>query len=86
MKFRKKPVVIEAARFVTVNQAAAFIRTNGGSCHLRPPGAIGIETLEGVMWAGVGDWIIKGVVGELYPCKDQIFRTTYEPVDGKDSE
>lgn len=41
-----------------------------------------IETLEGRMRANIGDWIITGVAGEHYPCKDEIFRATYEPVDG----
>lgn len=41
-----------------------------------------IETLEGRMRANIGDWIITGVAGEHYPCKDKIFRATYEPVDG----
>ena len=40
-----------------------------------------IQTLEGDMQAGRGDWLIKGVRGEFYPCKDDIFRQTYEPVD-----
>jgi hypothetical protein len=40
-----------------------------------------IETLEGVMKANVGDWIIKGVKGELYPCKPDVFEMTYEPVE-----
>lgn len=40
-----------------------------------------IDTLEGVMMAGAGDWLITGVAGERYPCKDDIFRRTYEPVD-----
>jgi hypothetical protein len=40
-----------------------------------------IETLEGVMRAEVGDWIIRGVKGEFYPCKPDIFAATYEPVD-----
>lgn len=39
-----------------------------------------IATLEGVMQAKPGDWIIRGVQGEFYPCKDEIFRATYEPV------
>lgn len=39
-----------------------------------------VDTLEGTMHAEAGDWIIKGVNGELYPCKDDIFRKTYEPV------
>jgi hypothetical protein len=40
-----------------------------------------IETLEGTMRAQPGDWIITGVKGEIYPCKDDIFRATYEPAD-----
>ena len=40
-----------------------------------------IETLEGNMQASAGDWLIKGVRGEFYPCKDDVFRQTYEPVD-----
>ncbi len=40
-----------------------------------------IITLEGVMTAEPGDWIITGVRGEQYPCKDEIFRMTYEPID-----
>jgi len=41
-----------------------------------------IETLEGTMKANKGDWIIKGVKGELYPCKPDVFEMTYEQVDG----
>ena len=44
-------------------------------------GMLIISTLEGEMEAKIGDWIIKGVKGELYPCKDDIFRATYEPVE-----
>lgn len=40
-----------------------------------------VKTLEGTMTCGVGDWMITGVEGEQYPCKDSIFRKTYEPVD-----
>ena len=40
-----------------------------------------IETLEGVMKADKGDWIIKGVKGELYPCKPDVFKMTYEEVE-----
>lgn len=39
-----------------------------------------IDTLEGPMMASVGDWIIKGIEGEFYPCKDSVFRNKYEPV------
>jgi hypothetical protein len=41
---------------------------------------IDIETLEGTMHANKGDWIIKGVKGEIYPCKPDIFNMTYEPI------
>ena len=42
-----------------------------------------IDTLEGKMIGGVGDWLITGVKGEQYPCRDDIFRATYEPADGE---
>ena len=45
-------------------------------------GSFRIATLEGVMHARPGDWIIRGVAGEFYPCRDDIFRATYEPVEG----
>lgn len=47
--------------------------------HQGDPGHLSIRTLEGVMRADVGDWIIKGVEGEIYACKDVVFRQTYEP-------
>lgn len=49
---------------------------------VRTEEAVDIATLEGVMHASPGDWIITGVVGERYPCRDDVFRATYEPVDG----
>lgn len=45
-------------------------------------GPMQISTLEGVMQANPGDWIITGVKGEMYPCKPDIFEATYEPADG----
>jgi hypothetical protein len=45
-----------------------------------------LDTLEGVYGATVGDWIIKGVENELYPCKDSVFRATYDPVTTPDQE
>ena len=45
------------------------------------PAHIAIDTLEGVMRASAGDWIIRGVQGEFYPCKPDIFAATYEPVE-----
>lgn len=80
--YRKKPVAVEARQLTVFNldeleewcgghvigfQQAAKYRT------------IAIPTLEGVMQAAIGDWIIKGVKGEFYPCKPDIFEATYEP-------
>ena len=78
-KFRKKPVVIEAVLWTgrNVEEVNAFI--NEGQDEETLPGRpIVIETLEGDVTAQVGDWIIKGVAGEFYPCKPNIFEQTYE--------
>lgn len=62
-----------------------FFETDDGDRTVEPPPLLGlrtvalIETLEGVMRAEVGDWIIRGVKGELYPCKPDIFEATYDP-------
>jgi hypothetical protein len=85
-KFRKKPVEIQAMRYVHERpQDAApvlsWIRSGGGSADFDPAsGAVLIITLEGLMSARSGDWIIRGVQGEFYPCKPGIFDATYEPV------
>lgn len=76
-KFRKKPVVIEAIRFNGENFADVG-RFMGGALHTRDMTDVIIHTLEGEMTASPGDWIIKGVKGELYPCKPDIFDQTYE--------
>lgn len=52
----------------------------------RGVGYLAIKTLEGEMTANPNDWIIKGIKGELYPCKPAIFEATYEPTDNKDGE
>lgn len=84
MKFRKKPVVIEAEHFTKENKDRAF---NFITCNHYPDWdsdgneTIRIETLEGEMTATLGDWIIRGVKGEFYPCKPDIFEATYEPVE-----
>lgn len=84
MKYRKKPVVIEAEHFTEENKNIAF---NFITCncyaefnHNGMP-RLKIETLEGEMTAELGDWIIKGVKGEFYPCKPDIFEATYEKVE-----
>ena len=83
-QFRKKPIVIEAWQYKparnhlprwlvdALNSGLAW--EQGGDVPY-----ITIKTLEGEMRASAGDWIIKGVKGELYPCKPEIFAATYEP-------
>lgn len=90
MKYRKKPVVVEAIQFrgdSNKYEVAEFFKGSG-------PFTVGfiwddlthttvglsIQTLEGVMRANVGDYIIKGIKGEFYPCKADIFEKTYELV------
>ena len=78
MKFRKKPVVIEAVQFNhNFDEIERFV---GGDAEARG-GKLLIATLEGPMWADHLDWIIQGVKGEFYPCKPDIFELTYEKVD-----
>lgn len=102
MKFRKKPVVIEAMQWDGSEKAAASIMNwistadgvvtwrkemlelrapNGELSQLAAPTHLRIRTLEGTMMALTGDWIIKGVKGEFYPCKPDIFEATYERVE-----
>jgi len=79
MKFRKKPVVIDAIQFTGENGMEIVHFADGR--YVSPDGdALIIYTLEGNMRADVGDWIIKGVKGECYPCKPDIFEATYEAV------
>lgn len=84
MKFRKKPVIIEAMQ-ITESNVIEVVDWMGDIFPLAwrewPPIHIEIPTLEGVMKANIGDWIIKGVKGEFYPCKPDIFELTYEKVD-----
>lgn len=87
-KFRKKPVVIEARQFdgtkESANHILAWIGSHGANAkradNTEPDEGIVIATLEGNMIAIPGDWIIMGVKGEFYPCKPEIFKTTYEAV------
>jgi hypothetical protein len=89
MKFRKKPVVIEAMQFKfgmdseAVNQfigdsSQEFSFTTGDGESLI---GIEIETLEGTMAVSPDDWIIKGIKGEFYPCKPDIFAASYEAAE-----
>jgi hypothetical protein len=97
--FRKKPVVIEAMRYDATTYTAVqdwmarHGTTPGMGSQTRnyspeyPEGwdypTLEIPTLEGTMTASVGDWIIKGVKGEFYPCKPDIFEATYERVEAQ---
>ena len=81
-KFRKKPVVIEAVQWTGNNreEMEKFI-PNTILAKKNVEKELAIGTLEGVMTASKNDWIIKGVHGEYYPCKPDIFEKTYELVD-----
>lgn len=86
MKFRKKPVEIEAIKYQTElgnNRVMNWLAQQGANVKdwLFFDGEITIATLEGKMKISDGDWIIKGVAGEFYPCKPDIFEKTYEPVE-----
>lgn len=98
MRFRKKPVVVEAFQMTAerrmdnsewpnwLNEAwnkqesepGALFRQNMDA---EMPDLLCIKTLEGIHLVSWGDWIIRGVKGELYPCKPDIFEATYEPAD-----
>lgn len=91
MRFRKKPVEIEAVQWdgqgIASGAAPEWFRramwlpkgTAGGIS--RQAAELVISTLEGEMRALPGDWIIRGVAGEVYPCKPKIFAATYEAVE-----
>lgn len=90
MKFRKKPVVIEAFQYGIDNQPAWFrdkVSSDDIICYCKyglliPKNCFcEIKTLEGTMTANYSDYIIQGVNGEIYPCKADIFDKTYEPVE-----
>lgn len=80
MKYRKKPIIIEAIQFTgkNKNEIAKFVGKSFMEWINHPE--IGIATIEGNMHAKPNDWIIKGVKGEFYPCKPDIFEQTYEKV------
>ena len=88
-KFRKKPVVIEAVQLRWGNWSEMCDHAGVGNlADGKPMGrllegdkiGLDIPTLEGIMTATEGDWVIKGIMGELYPCKPDIFEATYEEV------
>jgi len=80
MLFRKKPVVIEAVQYIppATQLTGGFLKDC--DCWINSEGALVIHTLEGDHIANPNDWIIRGVKGEFYPCKPDIFEQTYELV------
>lgn len=100
LKWRKKPVVIEAWQFMGHTLGAPdWIQTGWFYEEIIPPHPgdprkqqvrgspfVNIPTLEGTMRANIGDWIIKGVKGEVYPCKPDIFEATYESAASEDGK
>lgn len=88
-RYRKKPVEIEARQITGPEVIPDIAEWCGGDPFTltRPeygvvgPHGIAIDTLEGTMHAEWGDWIIRGVQGEFYPCKPEIFEATYEAVE-----
>jgi len=92
-KYRKKPVVIESMQWTGKNHrdmhdflegdSDAYLQRDGDNFyinHLQVNGGLIIKTLEGEHKANIGDYIIKGIQGEFYPCKPDIFEKTYELV------
>jgi hypothetical protein len=76
--FRKKPVEIQAIQFNgNFEEIEQFV---GGDAEFRN-GQLTVATLEGPLRASRGDWIIRGIEGEFYPCKPDIFAATYERVE-----
>jgi len=84
MKYRKKPVVIDAIEWDGFDHTLRNIRrmapAGKRAVKLAPGGGIAIVTLEGEMRANIGDFVIRGIRGELYPCKPDIFHATYDRV------
>lgn len=89
-KYRKKPVTIEAFRLGVDPYLPDWFMDKVTTCDITTHGGINwgdpilscdIKTLEGVMVAQQGDYIIRGIKGEIYPCKPDIFEATYELVE-----
>lgn len=93
IRYRKKPIVVEAVRVGEILRHLTNAATGWKALPVWLRKAydegkvlfcatyVVVKTLEGEMEGGHGDWLIQGVQGEIYPIKDKIFRTTYEPVD-----
>lgn len=80
MRYRKKPVVIEAIQY-TGNNFEEILNAFGYLYAPEKDPNIYVPTLEGTMRCKIGDYLIRGVRGELYPCAKDIFEETYEEVE-----
>lgn len=81
MKFRKKPVVIDAIQWTGNSQDLNAHEISKWASYRVMSDKAFFNTLEGEMCARPGDWIIRGIQGEIYPCKPDIFEATYEAVE-----
>ncbi|WP_105106949.1 hypothetical protein [Streptococcus suis] len=81
MRYRKKPVIVDVVRWNSKNYFDVIRLTGRKDIRFFDDGSCIIPTLEGNVVAQKGDYIIKGVRGECYPCKPDIFTETYELVD-----
>jgi hypothetical protein len=86
IRFRKKPVEVEAIQYTGEDSFFVMLDTWGeqiGSAfdHFGNGGRLCVNTLEGPVYAKIGDWIVKGIAGEFYPVKPAIFQETYEQVE-----
>ena len=86
--FRKIPVEVEAIQFTEENADALVEFGAGAILHMRAADQLRVRTStdngrQGVAYAVVGDWIVKGVKGEFYPCRDDVFKLTYEAIGDK---
>lgn len=84
MRFRSLPVEIEAVQWTGDNRVEILEWCRAAK--IKPTGDVLISTLEGDMIGRPGDWIIKGLRGEFYPCKPEIFAAKYEPVNDTKQE
>lgn len=78
-KYKQKPVIIESAQYIgnNVDEITEFV----GEVLLKyNNNTLGIPTLKGIVKANIGDYIIKGIIGEIYLCKPDIFKQTYDEV------
>lgn len=89
-KYRKKPLIIDAIQYDGTNHLEIQAETGAHAVdvHYEAPGApedmqpiLSIRTLEGTMTVSKGDWVIRGIAGEFYPCKPDIFEATYVLAD-----